>query len=49
MPTGSHSFENQKKMLLENEVASVITLRAIKDQADQCLSYGGQELTYDQY
>ena len=49
MPTDSHFSENQKKILLENAVASVAPLRAIKDQSDQHLSHNRQELTYEQY
>ena len=47
VPTMSHFFENQKKMLLKNTVASVNPLRAIKGQADHHLTHSGQELNYD--
>lgn len=41
--------ENQKKMLFENAVASVETLRDAKDQADQFCKHAGKELYFDQH
>ena len=35
MPTDSDFFEHQKRIMLENAVASAGSLRAIKDQSDQ--------------
>ena len=35
--------------MLENALASVGTLRTIKDQTDQHFSHSGRELTYEQY
>jgi hypothetical protein len=49
VPTDSHFSENQKRTMLENAVASVAPLRAIKDQHDQHFSHSGQELSYEQY
>ena len=45
----SYFSENQKKMILENAVASVKFLRAIKDQADKIFAHTGKLLDYDQH
>ena len=49
VPTDSHFSEHQKRTMLENAVASVALLRAIKDQSDQHFSCSRQELSYQQY
>ena len=49
VPTDSHFSEYQKRIILENAVASVGPLRAIKDQSDQHFSHIGRELTHDQH
>ena len=49
VPTNSHFSEHQKRSLLENKVASVGPLRAIKDQHNQHFSHSGRELTYGQH
>ena len=41
--------ENQKKILLENSVASVNSLRAVEDQSDQLFTRTGKLLDYDQH
>ena len=49
MPTNSHFSEHQKRIILENAVASVRIIRAIKDQSDQNFSHSGRELTHEKY
>ena len=44
----SYFSENQKKILLENLVASVKPLRSVKDQHDQLYAHTGKELDCDQ-
>ena len=39
LDTNNYFSENQKKILLENAVASVKPLRSIKDQADQMFDH----------
>ena len=39
----------RRKIMLENAVASVAHLRAIKDQADQHSEHSGEVLSYEQY
>ena len=45
----SYFSENQKKILLENAVASVKPLRSVKYQADQTFAHTGKLLDYDQH
>ena len=45
----SYFSENQKKMLLENAVAPVKSLRSVKDQGDQMSTHRVKDLDYDQY
>ena len=49
VPTDSHFSEHQKRIMLENAVASVTPLRAIKDQSDQHFSHSRRELPHQQY
>ena len=49
VPTDSHFSEHQKRFMLENAVASVAPLCAIKDQSDQHFSHSGRELSCQQY
>ena len=45
----SYFSDNQKKILLENTVASLQSLCATKDQAGQLQTHNGDVLEYDQY
>ena len=49
MSTDSHFSECDKRAMLENEVASVGPLRAMKDQYDQHFSHSGRELTHEKH
>ena len=49
VPADRHFSENQKKLVLKNVVASVVSLSTAKDQSDQHFSRSGQELTHEKY
>jgi hypothetical protein len=49
VPTADHFSDGQKRSMLENAVASIADLQAIKTQADQHATHTGTHLTFDQY
>ena len=48
VPTDSHFYEHQERIMVENVASSVVPLRAMKDQSDQHFSHIERELKHEQ-